>query len=48
VTVKAYDGPSYEKFFEACIPAEALAVTLLQLDQRIDTTSLPLVVETTL
>jgi len=48
MTVKVYDGPLYEKDFEACTPAVDWGGSLLQLDQRTDATTLPLVVETTL
>jgi hypothetical protein len=47
-TVKLYDGPAYRKDLEACIPAEDSGALLLQLDQRIEATSLPVVTETTL
>jgi hypothetical protein len=47
-TVQPYEGPLYEQHLEACTAVEVSGVSLLQLDQRIEATSLPLVIETTL
>jgi|GEM_PF-6191497 len=46
-TVKVYDGPRYQKDLDVRSPVDDGGFTLLQLGQRIDATTLPLVVETT-
>lgn len=48
LTVEAYDGPLYQKDLEACTLAEDTGGSPLRLGQRIEATTLPVVVETTL